>query len=262
MNAKIKDRYLRALEWIKPIGKSTLNWFEKGTDIEWKSDQSPVTIADKEAEQSLRDAISKHFPGDGLLGEEFGDEPGSTGFRWIIDPIDGTRSFTRGIPLWGMLVGLEFNGSMVAGIAHAPALCKTWHAARGEGAFVDSRRIRVSDKSDLSKGQVYYSGLKWFRQAGVEDGFIQLSHDCPQLRGFGDFYGFALIAQGSGEAMVEYGVKAWDIAALFPIVEEAGGQMSNWSGTTDLSRSDVLASNGLVHQKVLTYFQNFQVKGQ
>lgn len=258
MKSDIKDRYGRALEWLEKIGKGTLEWFEKGTEIEWKSDQSPVTIADKEAELGLRESIAQFFPEDGLLGEEFGDRPGSSGFRWIIDPIDGTRSFTRGIPLWGMLVGLEHHGQMVAGVAHAPAMGKTWHACRGEGAFVGDRRISVSKQTDLAHSQVYYSGLKWFRKAGAEEGFLRLSHDCPQIRGFGDFYGFALVAQGSGEAMIEYGVKSWDIAALFPIVEEAGGKMTDWDGGINLNRSDVVASNGLVHEKTRLYFQGFK----
>ncbi len=249
------DRYQRALEWVKVTGKKTLDWFEKGTEIEWKADQSPVTIADREAEQTLRTFISKEFPGDGLLGEEFGKETGSTGFRWIIDPIDGTRSFTRGVPLWATLIGIEYQGQVVGGIAQAPALGKTWHAFRGQGAFVNDRPIRVSAIDELAASQVYYSGLKWFRKAGVEPGFIQLSHKCPQLRGFGDFYGFVLVAQGSGEAMVEYGVKAWDIAALFPIVEEAGGKVSDWSGGYNLDRTDVIATNGRLHEETRSFFR-------
>lgn len=255
MSAEAKARYERALEWVKLTGKKTLEWFEKGTTIEWKEDASPVTIADKEAEQTLRDNITREFPGDGLLGEEFGNQPGDSGYRWIIDPIDGTRSFTRGVPLWATLIGLEYKGKLVAGIAQAPALHKTWHAFRGDGAFVNDRKIHVSEIHDLALSQVYYSGLKWFRKAGAEAGFIELSHKCPQLRGFGDFYGFVLVAQGSGEAMVEYGVKAWDIAALFPIVEEAGGKMSDWSGQFNLDRTDVIATNGRLHDETLSFFK-------
>ncbi len=258
MKSDIKDRYCLVLEWLERIGKKTLEWFEKGTEIEWKPDHSPVTIADKEAEHELRELISEFFPNDGLLGEEFGDQQGSSGFRWIIDPIDGTRSFTRGIPMWAMLVGLEYRGQMVAGVAHAPALGKTWHACKGEGAYVGDRRIQVSRQANLGPSQVYYSGLKWFQKAGVEEGFLRLSRECPQLRGFGDFYGFVLVAQGSGEAMIEYGVKPWDIAALFPIIEEAGGKMTDWEGGVNLKRSDVLASNGLVHEKTRQFFQGFK----
>jgi len=255
MNPGAKDRYHRALEWLETTGKNALDWFEKGTQVEWKADESPVTIADKQTEHTLREAIRREFPGDGLLGEEYGNEGGNSGYRWIIDPIDGTRSFTRGVPLWATLVGLEYQGQLIAGIAQAPALRKTWRAFRGEGAFVNDHPIRVSEIHDIALGQVYYSGLKWFRKAGAEEGFIRLSHQCPQLRGFGDFYGFVLVAQGSGEAMVEYGVKAWDIAALFPIVEEAGGKMSDWNGEYHLDHSDVLATNGLLHETTLSFFR-------
>src|SRR5262249_1708144 len=157
------------------------------------------------------------FPNDSFLGEEHGEEPGTSGFRWIIDPIDGTRSYVRHIPLWGTLVGLEYKGEQIAGIAEAPALAKIWRALRGDGAYCNDQRIRVSEQTDLSRALVFYSGLNWFVKAGALDVFLELMRRTERLRGFGDFYGFMLVAQGSGELMVEHGIHPWDVAPLKPI---------------------------------------------
>src|SRR5205807_6977957 len=136
--------------------------------VEWKEDQSPVTVADRETERALRTALHEAFPSDGFVGEEYGDQPGSSGFRWIIDPIDGTRSFVRGIPLWATLVGLEYRGEHVAGVADVPALGHTYRALRGEGAYRGERRIRVSDVADLGESLLLYSSVSWFVKAGCE----------------------------------------------------------------------------------------------
>jgi histidinol-phosphatase len=164
-----------------------------------------------------------------------------------MDPIDGTRSFVRGIPLWGTLIGLEHHGELIAGVARVPALGLTYRALRGDGAFRDNRRIRVSDVHQLAQAQLFYSGINWFHESGCLGSFLQLTSVTQRQRGFGDFYGFVLVAQGSGEIMVDHGVHAWDIAALKPIVEEAGGQFSNWTGSFDLHAADVLASNTKLH---------------
>ena len=194
---------------------------------------------------------SHAFPDDGFLGEEYGDTPGTSGFRWIIDPIDGTRNFVRGIPIWATLVGLEYQGEQIAGVAEAPGLSMTWRALRGDGAYRDERRIRVSDVSDLSTSMLFYSSLSWFMKAGRQDAFLDLTLKTERQRGFGDFYGYVLVAQGAGEVMVEHGVHAWDIAALKPIVEEAGGRFTDWDGGADITQPDVIVSNGKLHDEVL-----------
>src|SRR5262249_36023549 len=158
---------------------------------------SPVTIADREAEALLRKKLLEKFPKDGFLGEESGDAPGSSGFRWVIDPVDGTRSFVRGIPLWATLVGLEYKGEQIAGVADVPALGQTYRALRGDGAYRNERRIRVSDVTELSQAQIFYSSLSWFIKAGCRDEFLNLVARTERQRGFGDFYGFVLVAQGS-----------------------------------------------------------------
>jgi histidinol-phosphatase len=251
MNAAWRNRYDAALEAAHQAGQFALGYFDQGVAVEWKPDDSPVTVADKGAEQMLRTALLGKFPGDGFLGEESGDTPGASGFRWIIDPIDGTRSFVRGIPIWATLVGLEFNGELIAGVAFLPAMKQTFRALRGDGAFRDERKIHVSDVKSLAKAHVYYSSISWFKKAGHERQFLNLVNLTERQRGFGDFYGFLMVAQGSGEIMVEHGVHPWDIAALAPIIEEAGGKLTAWDGKLDLDKPDVLASNGLLHGEAL-----------
>jgi histidinol-phosphatase len=251
MNADWRNRYEVALDAAQKAGQFALQYFDQGIAVEWKADDSPVTMADKGAEQLLRQTLLGKFPSDGFLGEEFGDTPGSSGFRWIIDPIDGTRSFVRGIPIWATLVGLEYNGELIAGVALIPAMKQVFRALRGDGAFRDDRKIRVSDVKSIDKAHVYYSSISWFTKVGHDRQFLKLVEMTERQRGFGDFYGFVMIAQGSGEIMVEHGVHAWDLGALAPIVEEAGGKMTSWDGTFDIEKPDVLASNGLLHEAAL-----------
>ncbi len=162
------------------------------------------------------------------------------------------RSFVRGIPIWATLVGLEFKGELIAGVTYLPAMKQTFRALRGDGAFRDNRKIHVSDVKSLAKAHVYYSSISWFKKAGHDRQFLDLVNLTERQRGFGDFYGFVMIAQGSGEIMVEHGVHAWDIASLAPLIEEAGGRMTAWDGKFDLDKPDVLASNGLLHEQALT----------
>jgi histidinol-phosphatase len=251
MNPEWRARYETALEAAHEAGRFALRHFDAGVTIEWKQDRSPVTLADRGAEQLLRSTLLGRFPQDGFLGEESGATPGSSGYRWIIDPIDGTRSFVRGVPLWATLVGLEFKGELIAGVAHLPALRQTYRALRGDGAFRDDRPVRVSRVSGLSEAHVFYSSLSWFAKAGREAQFLKLLKATERQRGYGDFYGFVLVAQGSGDLMVEHGVHAWDLGALIPIVEEAGGKMTAWDGRVDIEKPDVLASNGLLHEAAL-----------
>lgn len=251
MNADWRARYETATEAALRAGQTALRYYTQALTVEWKEDESPVTVADRETESLLRKELLGAFPDDGFLGEEHGEKPGTSGYRWIIDPIDGTRSFVRGIPLWGTLVGLEYKGEQIAGIAEAPALGQCWRALRGGGAFRNDQRIHVSDEKDLSKALVFYSGVNWFIKAGAVDAFLELIRRTDRQRGFGDFYGFMLVAQGSGEAMVEYGVHAWDVAAIVPIIEEAGGRVTSWDGKLDIMRPDCLASNGKLHEPTL-----------
>jgi len=255
MNPDWRTRYELAVDAARQAGRLALGHFEGEVMVEWKLDRSPVTVADRDAEALLRSTLLGAFPQDGFLGEESGDTPGSSGFRWIIDPIDGTRSFVRGIPIWATLVGLEYRGEQIAGVVDVPALSQTYRALRGDGAYRNERPMRVSDVDRLAEAQLFYSSFAWFDKAGCRDVFIRLMERTQRQRGFGDFYGFVLVAQGSGELMVEHGVHSWDVAAVKVIVEEAGGRFTDWDGQGGIHRPDVIASNGKVHDEALRVLQ-------
>lgn len=262
MNADWRNRYEVAVEAAKQAGQHALQYFDTDFQIEWKKDESPVTIADKEAEQLLRKLISEKFPGDGFLGEEMPDVPSSSGYRWILDPIDGTRSFVRGNPIWGTLVGLEYKGEQIVGVAEVPSLQITFRALRGDGAYRNNKPIHVSDIDTLAKSHLYYSSLQWFMENGNEGAFLELIRRTERQRGYGDFWGFMLVAQGAGEIMFEYGCSPWDLSALAAILTEAGGKLTDWEGNSTIYRRDVMASNGLVHDEALGIFVGKWPKGK
>src|SRR4029077_13778131 len=151
-----------------------LRHYDCNVQVEWKQDCSPVTVADRETEALLRTTLLGAFSGDGFLGEESGDTPGASGFRWIIDPIDGTRSFVRGIPIWGTLVGLEYKGETIAGVVFLPAMGLTYRALRGDGVFRNDRPIHVSKVNNLAEAHLFYSSISWFLKAGCEKQFLEL----------------------------------------------------------------------------------------
>jgi histidinol-phosphatase len=251
MNADWKSRYELAVATAEQAGQLALRYFDTDVQVDWKEDESPVTVADRDAESLLRNTLLGKFPDDGFLGEEHGDKPGTSGFRWIVDPVDGTRNFVRSIPVWATLVGLEYRGEMIAGVVVAPALRQTWRALRGDGAYRGERRIRVSDVATLKDSTVFYTGLSWYAKAGRLDDIVKLLNRSQVARGFGDFYGFVLTAQGSGEMMIDFGVHIWDVAAIKPLIEEAGGQFANWDGQQRIDRPDTIVTNGRIHDEVL-----------
>ena len=255
MNPDWRARYELAVEAARRAGDLARTYYESTFEIELKLDASPVTVADKGAEELIRSFVSQHFPSDGFLGEEFGDQPGGTGFRWVIDPIDGTRSFVRHIPIWATLIGLEYKGEQVGGVAYVPVLGQVYRALRGDGAYMNDRRVRVSDVGKLSDALLCYSSLAWFTRAGRERTFLELANRTNRQRGFGDFYGFVLVAEGAADLMVEHGVHAWDVSGLKAIVEEAGGTFTDWDGTPTTERPDVVASNGKLHAEALKILQ-------
>ena len=201
MNHEWRSRYNLAVEAARRGGDFAKTIYDatfqdrSALEIIRKADDSPVTLADRGAEELIRKLISKHFPGDGFLGEEFGDTPSSTGFRWIIDPIDGTKSFVRHVPIWGTLIGLEYEGEQIAGAVYIPVLRQMYRALRGDGAYLDDLRIRVSDTPTLAESILCYSSLGWFARAGRQDTFLNLYHKTGRQRGYGDFYGFVLVAE-------------------------------------------------------------------
>ena len=251
MNADWRTRYELAMDAARTAGDHARGYYETTFQVEKKADASPVTIADREAEQIIRKLVSQHFPNDGFLGEEFGDQPGTSGFRWVIDPIDGTRSFVRHIPIWATLIGLEYRGEQIGGIAYIPVMGQMYRALRGDGAFMNDRRIHVSTTEALADSLMCYSSIRWFQGAGRESTFLELVKATQRQRGFGDFYGFTLLAEGACDVMLEHGVHEWDVSALKAIVEEAGGTFTDWNGTPTTQTPDVLATNGKLHAATL-----------
>jgi histidinol-phosphatase len=218
--------------------------------VETKPDLSPVTEADRAVEQVLRKRIAEERPGHGVVGEEFGaGQP--TGARWILDPIDGTKNYLRGVPVFATLIALEHDGAGVIGVASAPALHRRWWAARGEGAFVNGRRIHVSRVAELSDAVLSYASLGSWEQHGLGDQFLDLARGCWRTRGFGDFWSHMLVAEGAADLAVEPEVELWDLAAPQVIVEEAGGRFTDLGGTPTAAGGSVVSSNGLLHDRVL-----------
>jgi histidinol-phosphatase len=218
--------------------------------VETKPDLSPVTEADRAVEQVLRKRIGEERPGHSVVGEEFGaDAPGSA--RWILDPIDGTKNYLRGLPVWATLIALERQGRVEVGVVSAPALQRRWWAARGEGAFVNGRRIRVSKVAELSDAVLSYASLTSWEQHGLGDQFLELARGCWRTRGFGDFWSHMLVAEGAADLAVEPEVEVWDLAAPQVIVEEAGGRFTDLGGTPTPAGGSVVSSNGLLHDRAL-----------
>jgi histidinol-phosphatase len=229
-------------------GRRTLDYFGAGTAVEWKADGSPRTRADLEAEEILRAVIRGAYPGHAILGEEAGEEAGTEPVRWIVDPIDGTRTFIHGVPLYGTLVGVEVTGEPVAGVIYLPALDEMVAAARGLGCAWNGRPCRVSECASLDRALLVMSDQT---AAQRRQGFARLVERTDQQRTWGDCYGYALVATGRAEIALDPEMSIWDSAALLPIIEEAGGRFTDWSGRRTIAGPDALATNGLLHDEVL-----------
>jgi histidinol-phosphatase len=254
--ADLTSRLELAITAGRAAGQLTLNWFQSEFDVERKADQSPVTIADKSAEQLLRQRIADAFPFDAILGEEFGETAGTSGFRWILDPIDGTKSFISGVPLYGTLVGVEHSGESLVGLIYLPGLDEGVYAERGGGAWhfrgsETPRRVSVSSKPRLSEGLFLTSQVDNFAERGGQAVYEQLQKAASITRTWGDCYGYLLVATGRAEAMVDPLMHLWDCAALQPIIEEAGGTFTDWQGNRTIHGSEAIATNGAVLEEVL-----------
>ena len=211
--------------------------------VETKPDLSPVTEADTAVEQAIRARLAADRPGDGVLGEEFGDDS-SGGRRWIVDPIDGTRNYSRGIPVWATLIALEEDGTLQLGVVSAPALGRRWWAERGAGAFADGEPIRVSAVARVEDAVFCFA---------VEQQLPEIAARCWHARGFGDFWAHMLVAEGAADGAVDaVGVSIWDLAAVRIVVEEAGGRFSDAAGVARIDGGSAISSNGLLHAELLT----------
>ena len=221
--------------------------------VETKSDLTPVTEADRAVEEAIRKRLATERPEDAVLGEEQG-ETGAEGApaRWIIDPIDGTKNYVRGIPIFASLIAVERAGEVVAGVASAPALGRRWWAARGRGAFVNGRPIHVSRADQPEDGLLLYGGLTAWRRLGRLSNLLSLAATFQRSRGFGDFWMHMLVAEGSADLATEPEVSLWDLAAVQVIVEQAGGRFTDLAGDARPDGGSAISSNGLLHDHALT----------
>jgi histidinol-phosphatase len=226
----------------------TMHHFQSVTlAVRTKSDRTPVSEADEEVERMIRERLERERPDDGILGEEFGSRGHATR-RWIIDPIDATKNYVRGIPVFATLIALDG----VIGVVSAPAMGRRWWASRGEGAFCNGTAIHVSSIAAIDDAQLCYDDLPGFEHFGLGRRFLDLVRRCGRTRGFGDFWSHMLVAEGAAEIAVEPQVAHWDMAAVQVIVEEAGGRFTNLDGEARADGGSGLSTNGLLHNAVLT----------
>lgn len=258
MSSLYGDELSFALSISAEMAAISLDYFSKGVDVVTKDDGSPVTKADKEVEALIRQAIAKRFPEDSILGEEAGASGGASssragqsvsgqehqsGRKWIIDPIDGTYNFARGIPIWSTLLALEVQSQVVLGVVSAPARDEVFHAALGGGAFRNDRAVHVSEIDSLDRALFNFGGPNRIEAKGLWSNLQRVVQLTERQRGFGDYLGFSLVFEGKAEAMLEVDVKPWDLAPMKIIVEEAGGCFIDLSGGNSIYTGSCLVTN-------------------
>ncbi len=224
--------------------------FMRDVMVSIKPDSTPVTEADLAVEAMFRELVADRFPADGVIGEEGGGSEGSDRL-WVIDPIDGTKNFSDGVPVWATLLALHVEGRGVLGVISAPAMGDRYEAVRGGGASWNGRAIHVSDRAKLSEAFLVYSSVDGWIGSQHWEPFLGLIRDTRRTRGFGDFWGHALVARGAADVMVERDLAIWDWAALRVVSEEAGGRVTTFEGTELFHRSSVITSNGLLHAELV-----------
>ncbi len=240
-----------AVESARQAGEITLKYFQTSLMPERKPDRTFVTAADRKAEERLRTVIKQAYPDHGILGEEFGEERSRSGWTWIIDPLDGTASFIHGVPLFGVLIGLERDGEVVLGVANFPSLGELVSAARGLGCFWNGRRAAVSIVDDLKEALLLYTDSASFEPHGREGAFRRLLAATRMHRSWGDCYGHILVATGRAEVMLDPVMDIWDCAALLPILQEAGGTFTNWGGQPTIRGGNAISTNGRLFEQVM-----------
>jgi histidinol-phosphatase len=246
------DRALAALvDAARTAGAIALDYYHGGFEVTIKPDQTPVTQADREAEQAIVKILREAFPDVGVLGEEFGGQ-GPRARRFIIDPIDGTKNFVRRIPIWATLIALEDEGEVVAGVISNPAAGEMYTARRGGGAHLNGVPVHVSNVSDLGAAYLIHAGLNILRRGPNWEGFLRLVDATDRQRGFGDYAGYGLVADGRSEIYAEAGLKPWDLAPCKIVVEEAGGRFTDFDGRPTIYTGTALATNGRLHDAVLS----------
>lgn len=256
---ELERRLATAIQAAKAAGAQTLERFHnRAFDVERKADGSEVTAADRDAEKLLRQLVGRAFPDDGLLGEEFGEEPGSSGYRWIFDPIDGTKSFVHGVPLYGTLVAVERDGESVIGVICMPGLDEAVWAAEGQGAWRQlsggqPAPARVSNVERLDETMLCVTAIDYFMQTDRTAAFVDLARRVRATRGWSDCYAHVLAATGRADIVLEPMVSIWDVAPMIPIINEAGGRFTTWAGDERADGGDALVTNGRLHDELLAF---------
>jgi histidinol-phosphatase len=242
-----------ALSLADAADELTLRHFRSASlAVRTKADQTPVSEVDEAVERLLRSRVP---PGDAVVGEEYGASAARSARKWIIDPIDATKNYIRGIPVFATLIALTVDDALQVGVVSAPALARRWFAVRGEGAFCNGERLRVSSVQTLQEAQLAYDGIADFDKAGLADRFLALARSCGRTRGFGDFWAHMLVAEGAMDVAVEPEVAPWDVAAVQLIVEEAGGRFTDLGGNARYDGRSAVSTNGLLHKAALNAFR-------
>lgn len=246
------------VEVAQLAGQHTLRYFRSDDlQIDAKTDDSPVTVADREAEQLVRQQVAQEFPDDTVEGEEFAEQSGTSRYRWVVDPIDGTKSFVCGVPLYSTLLALELDGKPLGGVIYLPALGEMAVGAIEQGSWyrprpdADWSAAAVSTKTDLSKAVFVTSQVDSFAERGAGDAYQRLESAAWITRSWGDGYGYLLVATGRAELMIDPVCSAWDVAAILPILVEAGGQFTDWKGSPTTRGGDGVGTNGKLHTQTL-----------
>src|SRR5512147_2276692 len=233
-------------------GRITLSHYNKGISHDLKADESPVTAADRATEQFIRGEIEKTYPSHAIVGEEYGEKAGEDNpFRWIVDPIDGTKSFMKGVPFYSVLIGLEIEGVSRVGAVCFPALDEVLYAADGLGAYSNGKRVHVSEVKDMKKAVFAYTSWSGFRTRERLDVLENLHRDCFYGRGWGDAFGYYMVATGRAEIMLDPSIQLWDVAPFPSIFREAGGFFGSWEGEEGHTHGEGLACNAALKSKVL-----------
>jgi len=265
MSDDVSARLKLALEIARAAGALTLEFFQRDSvKVERKRDDSPVTQADRQAELLMRERIATALPEDGIIGEEHGEVPGTSGYQWILDPIDGTKSFIAGVPLYSVLVGVVRNDESLIGVILVPGLDECVYAAKGEGAWwtkgeTAPRAAKVSDRECLADGVFVTSQVDGFGKRSAMEAYERLERAAYITRTWGDGYGYLLIATGRAEAMVDPIMNIWDAAAIQPVMQEAGGSFTDWQGKPRIDGGEGVGTNGLVLDEVLKITRDYPI---
>ncbi len=249
-SAELRELMDFAVDVARKAGMVARSHYQTDIIAELKADLTPVTVADRETERVARALIRSRYPEDGILGEEFGAEQAGADRRWVLDPIDGTRSFMHGTPLWGVMVALEVNSEPVVGVLHFPVLGDTVYAALGQGCWWNGRPARVSDSTSLADALVLTTDPTTILNGDLGAGWTRLTEIAATARSWGDCYGYAMVATGRAEVMIDPELSHWDVAALIPVVREAGGVITDPSGCDIYPPHGAVATNAALAAEI------------